>query len=87
MKTKIRENSNYRKVSPTTGASPVNTKAGLKLPSDGVKGGVAGKGTSNERYISVKPNGAAKAITPGNAPADQKNTTLGRSYIKTKPKK
>lgn len=85
MKTKIRVNSTYRKASPTTGASPVNIKAGLKLPSDGVKGGLAGGTGIN--YKSTSPNGESSAIKPGNAPADQKNTTLGRSYIKTKPNK
>ena len=77
----------YIKTSATQGASPSYKEEPLKLPKDGLKGGIAGKGTQNFRHSTTKPAGASTSIGTGNAPKDQKNTTLGRSYIRTKPSK
>ena len=73
------------KTSATQGMSPSYREEPLKLPKDGIKGGIAGKGITDFRHSLTKPS--STSIGTGNAPKDQKNTTLGRSYIRTKPSK
>lgn len=75
----------YSRTSKTTGASPTNIKAGIKLAKDG-GGRTVAKGIEGNRYSSTKPQKGV-GISTGNAAADQKNTTLGRPYISTKPNK
>ncbi len=78
-----------RKVGSGTGS----LKSGHSVSKDGTGGGIAGRGIEGARHHVTKPSsssgtiGAAGPLKSTSSDSDKRNTTLGRSYLTTKPSK
>lgn len=81
---KVRGLPRHINTSTKTGASPYKTTK-PNIPRDSVKGSGVSKGIEGAYHSVTKPQGYQPIQTA--KVGDQKNTTLGRSYISTKPKK